>query len=240
MKLHPIVVDNREKTPSPERRVEELKALGASASVGFLDVGDYMWIVEPDPEDTLPWMQVVVERKSIQDLMASAADGRLARFAQGVEDDLSMRVLLLEGNQFQFPSYGYRDWSPDQLDNLLVTLQSAGLIVIRSSDLRNTAKRLVSFWKYTGRSDRGQSLSKVARPEISASYLNPDKREAVRLLTCLPGWGEQRARAAIEHFGTVSAVLDAVRGGSSKEFNDVAGVGKGMVKKAAAFLVKEV
>ena len=236
MILHPVTVDNREKSPSPEQRVRELQANGVSAQVGFLEHGDYLWVVEPDPEDTLPWLVVCVERKSIQDLLASAADDRLARYAQWGDDVL--KVLLVEGNQFTFPSYGYRDWTADQLDNLLATLQTAGVVVIRSQDQSQTARRLATFWRYTGKSDRGASLARVVRPEISNQYLKEDKKAAVRMLMCLPGWGEARARAAVDAYGSVDAVLEAIRTGD--KFSAVHGVGKGLVTKAAEFLAKEV
>ena len=185
---------------------------------------------------------VFVERKSIADLLSSAEDGRLTHFIDetgGIDPDPAIvRAVLLEGDQFVFGTYGYKQWTPEQVDNLLASLQSTGVLVLRSSSVRQTAARLASFWKYTGRDDH-RSLLRVVRPSISDSYLNPRKKEAVRMLMGLPNFGESRARAALEEIGSLKGALEAVMSRDVKAFKDAKGVGKGLVVGAAEFLESE-
>lgn len=231
-------MDTREKTPSSAVRVKELQDCGIPAVLGLLPVGDYTWVVDDSGSQRL----VFVERKAIGDLLSSAEDGRLTHFIDetgGLDPDPAIiRAILLEGDQFVFGAYGYKQWTPEQVDNLLVSLQSTGVLVMRSSSIRQTAARLAAFWKYTGRDDH-RSLLRVLRPSISDGYLNPRKKEAVRMLMGLPSFGEQRARAALEGLGSLEGVLKAVMDRDVKAFKDVQGVGKGLVVGAAEFLESE-
>lgn len=233
--LFPITVDDREKDPPSAVRVKELINLGVPANIGHLGVGDYQWIVQREEGPLF----VVVERKSISDLLSSAADGRLNRFIDetgGVTPDADLvRAMLIEGNQFVFGSYGYKEWTPEQVDNILVSFQALGVLVIRSPNANATAARLRSYWLYTGRDDH-VSLLKVVRPEITGNYLNGGKKQAVRFLMGLPGWGETLSRAAVEALGSAESVIQAVTEGDYKAFADVKGIGKGKVLTAQAFL----
>lgn len=232
--LFSITVDDRE--PEKDEFVKQLVSLGAPATVGRLGVGDFQWLVTREDASAL---YVVVERKAIGDLLSSANDGRLARFIDetgGVEPDPDLfRVLLVEGDQFVFGSYGYKDWTPESVDNLLVSMQALGVSVIRSASLKQTPRRIAELWKYTGRGEH-DSVLRVVRPEIVGKYLKPGKKMAVRAIMGLPGWGENRAKAALEHFGSVQAVLAAVAARDYKAFKDVEGVGKGLVDNGADFL----
>ena len=226
MKLHPITVDDRE--PAPEQQVEALKALGVPATVGRIanGDGDYRWVVEDDE-----WLGVFVERKTISDLVASVKDERLMRFVERTGAN-QVRALLVEGNQFKL---GATRWTPTQLDNLLASVQLQGVLVIRSRDKKYTAKRVAQFWKWTGKGDH-HSLQRPARPQASGSYLDVAERDAVRLLMCLPGFGEKKARAALRECGTIDRVMRRIgeRGGF-----EARGIGDGMVKTAAEFMEKQ-
>lgn len=235
--LYPVTVDDREQYPPPEVRVAELRALSVPASVGHLGVGDYQWMVDFGSEGGL-WF-AIVERKSVSDFLSSVRDGRLNHFLDlsGGEAGLdgAMRFLLLEGDQFSFNDYGYNPMEPEALDNALVSLQRLGVVVVRSSGPGSTAERLRSLRNYTGSLDHTTFL-KVVKPTPTSMYLNPKTKEEVRAIMSLAGWGEQRARAALTHFGSVGAVLDAVRSRDSKAFAAVKGIGKGLVMSAADFI----
>ena len=237
--LYPITVDTREKTPPSEVRVKELADRGIPAVLGLLPVADYHWVVADEVGQKL----VFVERKAIPDLLSSAEDGRLTRFIDetgGTEPDPEIiRAILLEGDQFTYGNYGYTEWNPERIDNLLVSLQSTGVLVLRSAGVRQTADRIAAFWKYTGRDDH-RTLLRVLRPAVSDNYLSPNKRAAVRILMGLPDWGETRARAALGHFGTVDAVFEAIKSEDPKLFKDVKGIGKQLIVTAAEFLRREV
>lgn len=235
--LFPVLVDDREQYPSPETRVNELRELGVPAKVDRLAAGDYQWAVQFD--STLGLFFVVVERKSVADFLSSVRDGRINHFLDlsggGAPHTGTMRFLLLEGNQFQFADFGSNPMSAESLDNALVSLQRLGVVVVRSAGAHATAERIRALRDYTSRADHTTFL-RVVRPEPEGIYFNPVEKEKVRALMALPGWGEARARAALAHFPTVGAVLDAVRARDHKAFADVKGIGKGLVLNAADFL----
>lgn len=233
VRLSVITVDNREKRPDPKTQRDAIVREGGMASVGHCPVGDLTWTAGP--------LMVTTERKSINDFITSAGDGRLARFVQeswGLKEGVDhLRVLLLEGDQFRVNTYGEgREWTPGALDNLLVSLQQLGVVVIRSKDMFDTATRIVALWKYTGREEH-LTLLRTVRPGISGNYMSPKQRARIRFLMGLPGWGEKRAKAADKHFsGKLGLVLDMVRQREYKAFKNVEGIGKGLVDKAADFL----
>src|SRR5579871_6647757 len=107
MRLYPITVDNQEKLPAAQVRVDELLRLGVSAKLGHLEVGDYRFLIEYD-ENT--FVSVVIERKSLRDLVASVADGRLNRFIDHTEGVPNLyRCLLIEGLHSDD-----KDWDDDK------------------------------------------------------------------------------------------------------------------------------
>ena len=243
MRLHPITVDSREQTPSPARTVEALNRLGVTASVSTLPAGDFRWVVEPDDPDGAWWV-VIVERKSVKDLVASVDDGRLARFIDetgGAEPPATqIRAVLVEGDvEAGLHGFRGRDWSPEALEALLVDAQMLGVVVIRSPSVATTPQRLAGFWKWSGK-DSHKALLRPTLPGISDDYLNPDRKAAIRALMVLPGWGEARAKAAIDTCGSPAAVLGPIIAHEYKSLASIPGVGKGLLGAATAFLEKEV
>lgn len=243
MRLHPISVDSREQTPAPAVTVAALGRFSIPATVATLPAGDFRWIVEPD-DPSLPWWVVVIERKSIKDLVASVDDGRLARFVDetGGTDPppTQIRALLVEGD-VEAGLYGFRgrDWSPEALEALFLDVQMLGIVIIRSPSVGTTPARLATFWKWSGK-DSHKALLKPTLPGISDDYLNPDMKAQVRALMVLPGLGEGRARAIIDKKRSAGAALSAFYSNNYDYFKDVPGIGKGLVSSAHAFLWKEV
>lgn len=242
MRLHPMIVDRREQTPPPQETVAALARLSVTATVGELPAGDFRWVCEP--EDGGQWWVVIVERKSIKDLVASVDDGRLARFIDetgGANPPATqIRAVLVEGDlEAGLSGYRGRDWSAEALENLLSDIQMLGCLVRRSPSVRATAGRLAAFYKWTGK-DSHKALLRPTLPGISDDYIDPEKKAAVRSLMVLPGWGEGRARASVQHFGSVGAAYRALLDRDYAAFDAVPGVGKGLVNGAATFLEKVV
>lgn len=242
MLLHQIEVDSREQTPPPAETVAALGRLQVPAVVATLPAGDFRWVCEP--EDGKQWWVVVVERKSIKDLVASVDDGRLARFIDetGGADPPStqIRALLIEGDvEAGLIGFHGRDWSAEALLNLLVDAQMLGLIILHSPSIRSTPGRLANFWRWTGK-DSHKALLRPVLPGISDDYINPAKKSAVRSLMVLPGWGEGRARSVIEHLQSPGVAYKAILARDYKAFDAVPGIGKGLVDGAATFLESSV
>ena len=217
-KLGPMTIDNLEKKPSPEQRYEELTKLKVACSIGSLEVGDYQW-VSTSGHGWVPW---TVERKSILDFIASAGDGRLQRFIDHAPTK-GVNVLLLEGDQFVFAQAG-KEWGPQDIDGMLLSIELEGIVVVRSRGAAETSQRLKSLWHYSGRDH--PTLHKPYRPTPATTYLLPEERDMVRMVMCLPGMGEVRARRMLDEFGSVEMVFAKYLAGVPSDLKNVKGVGK--------------
>lgn len=241
MLLHRLLIDDREKDPSPQEQLRGVGENGGHAAIQRLEVGDYQWTTEPDKPGE-EWATWVGERKSIKDLLASLPpqSDRLTRFFEntgGWEPAPSThRFLLLEGDQFRFSSWGEREWTPEALDNLLVSLQEKGIVIVRSRGGAETPKRLVSLWARSGRPDRGTSILKPSPATASDRFFDRADREAVAFLMGLPSLGEGRVVETLKALDTPAAVLTAFLAGDPKMFTTVNGIGSGIVRSVNTFL----
>lgn len=229
--VSPVSVDSRQKTPPSSVRVEELVLAGVPAQTATLDLGDYSWTVES--EDGL--VLHLVEEKLVPDLLNSAGDGRLSRFVQAEVGAHVVRALLVVGSYEYGVNHQHEHWGSDQIDNLLASIQDAGVIVLRAVTPTQACGRIASYWRYTSKGEH-RTLDVPVRPRTSSYYLNPRKRDAVRLLMCLPGVGESRARAMLSFHGSVDKALYCLMNNKSCGAD---GVGTVIVKKAKVLLEQE-
>lgn len=246
MRLHPIVVDDREKRPAPATRVQELTDLGVPARVGRVPNGhgDYRWLCEPEGDGE--WFTVSLERKSVKDLLASVADGRLGRFTNKYNPG-ELRALLVEGDLAHTAQFGAKQWTEEELDNVLASVQTRGVLVIRSKGGATTARRIASFWRWTGKQHH-DTLDTVQRPQLPSGTasargnLGNDHRSddsELQFLMGLPGVGYDRAAKLrglrLQHGHNLGRLLDGFRRRDYSYFSGT-GVGRGTVDKAATFL----
>ena len=203
-----IIVDEREKKSGIP---DLLKAVGVNIEIKTLPVGDY--IVAPE---------IVVERKSIRDLISSIFDGRLFDQCNRLREHFQHPVILMEGNVDEIEEF---------TENPLVfygALSSIALDfkipVLPTPNATHTAKLLVSM---SSRKDatKGPFLKKIKK----SSDL---QRQQLSVLCSLPGVGEKLATRMLEKFGTPLRVL----GASSVELSKVEGLGKERAKKIKEML----
>ncbi|MBI3253756.1 MAG: heavy metal resistance protein CzcA [Nitrosopumilales archaeon] len=203
-----IIVDEREKKSGIP---DLLKAVGVNIEIKTLPVGDY--IVAPE---------IVVERKSIRDLISSIFDGRLFDQCNRLREHFQHPVILMEGNVDEIEEF---------TENPLVfygALSSIALDfkipVLPTPNATHTAKLLVSM---SSRKDatKGPFLKKIKK----SSDL---QRQQLSVLCSLPGVGEKLATRMLEKFGTPLQVL----GASSVELSKVEGLGKERAKKIKEML----
>lgn len=203
-----IIVDEREKKSGIP---DLLKAVGVNIEIKTLPVGDY--IVAPE---------IVVERKSIRDLISSIFDGRLFDQCNRLREHFQHPVILMEGDVDEIEEF---------TENPLVfygALSSIALDfkipVLPTPNATHTAKLLVSM---SSRKDatKGPFLKKIKK----SSDL---QRQQLSVLCSLPGVGEKLATRMLEKFGTPLRVL----GASSVELSKVEGLGKERAKKIKEML----
>ena len=203
-----IIVDEREKKSGIP---DLLKAVGVNIEIKTLPVGDY--IVAPE---------IVVERKSIRDLISSIFDGRLFDQCNRLREHFQHPVILMEGDVDEIEEF---------TENPLVfygALSSIALDfkipVLPTPNATHTAKLLVSM-SSRKEAAKGPFLKKIKK----SSNL---QRQQLSVLCSLPGVGEKLATRMLEKFGTPLQVL----GASSVELSKVEGLGKERAKKIREML----
>lgn len=179
-----------------------------------------------------------LQRKTWQDLMASAGDGRLSReaFQWG---ELKRVVLLVEGTRPATDTAGsildYKDagrrWTIGGLRNLLRSCELAGAWLEYAQDLDDTAQIVGELVGWSRKPDH-KSLSTrpgntetdgLGRPVVSVENW---------LLQGLPGIGRDRAEAIIAHFGGVPLAWTV----TEKELREVPGIGPKLARMMAQML----
>jgi DNA excision repair protein ERCC-4 len=207
-----IVADDRELSGNVVdflRKHEEV-----SLSVQRLLLGDYLI-------DGV----LLVERKTLPDLVASIKDGRL--FAQGCRlAGSALRVaLILEGTGKDLVDFRMRR---EAIQGALIGLTLyLGIPLLRSRDAEETAQ-LMLFAARQGR------LVAAGMPPRPGRRPTRKTRIQSRVLQGLPGVGPQRAGRLLERFGSLEAVMRA----EVQALASVRGIGRATAE-AIRWAVKE-
>lgn len=203
-----IVIDEREKKSGIP---DLLKAVGVNTEIKTLPIGDY--IVAPE---------IIVERKSIHDLMSSIFDGRLFDQCARLKEHYQYPVILIEGNVDEIESI---------TENPLIFYGSLSTIaldfkipIIPTPSASHTAKLLISMCSRK-ETPKGPFLKKIRKS-------NDMQRQQLSALSSLPGVGEKLAIRMLEKFGSPLRVLNA----TSSELSKVEGLGEARAKKIRKML----
>lgn len=200
--LTPVIVDDRQKTPPSDVRSEELRAYHVPSFVDRIEPGDYQWFSDH--------VQYIVEEKLVQDLLASAGDGRIGSFLESpVTDDVVKALLVVGAYEYGVDTYK-RHWNPSAIDAILVSVQTQGVVILRATTPHQAAERIADFWRWTGK-DETSSLLRTRRPDVASYYIDPRRREAVRvLMTLAHGIGEKTAKKIIEEHHSLEAAIACI------------------------------
>jgi len=203
-----IIVDERErKSGIPDL----LRSVGLNLEMKTLPVGDY--IVAPE---------IVIERKSIRDLLSSIFDGRLFDQCSRLKEHFQYPIILLEGNV---------DEIDEIADNPLIFYGAISTVVIDfkipvipTPSAIHTAKLLVSMCSRK-ESPKGPYLKKIKKS-------NDLEKQQLSSLCSLPGIGEKFAVRMLEKFGTPLKVFTA----TTTELAKIDGLGEARAKKIKKIL----
>jgi ERCC4-type nuclease len=157
---------------------------------------------------------LLIERKTLVDLVASIKDGRLFTQACRLADSELWTALILEGTGRDLADSGMRR---EAIQGALITLTLyLGIPLLRSRDPQETAQ-IMLFAARQGRALASGALQRRGR-RPRGKY-----RTQTRVLQGLPGVGPERAKLLLERFGSVEAVMTAGR----DDPESVRGIGKG-------------
>ena len=195
-----ILVDDREVRAGI---IEQLHAVGGVfIEVRRLTLGDY----EVDG-------RLLVERKTLQDLIQSIKDGRLFRQAYRLMESPLRSLVILEGSQVKLDASGMRR---EAIQGALITLSVYfGIPLLRSRDAQETAHLML----YAAR--QGRVIENAAYPR-NGKRPRGKRRTQLHILQGLPGVGPERASRLLDAFGTVEGVLTA----SEDALNSIKGIGR--------------
>ena len=206
-----IIIDERERKSGIPKL---LKDIGVNVEIKTLPIGDYIVSHE-----------TVVERKSINDLIASIFDGRLFDQCNRLKEHFQFPIILLEGNVDEIESI---------TENPLVFYGALSTIaidykipIIPTPNASHTAKLLVSL------SSRKESIKGPLLKKIKKS--NDVQKQQLLVLCSLPGVGEKIAIRMLEKFESPLKVLSA----STKDLAKIPGLGESRAKKIKKMLEKK-
>jgi Fanconi anemia group M protein len=194
-----IFADVREQGPI----VNYLYSQGVKVQTGLLKAGDF--ILSED---------IGVERKIVEDFVASLIDKRLFTQAQKMKENFTQPMYIVEGNFEDI--FKVRNVSAQAIWGALISLiVDYKFPILFSSSPKETAELLAVIAKRE-QLDRKKGIS--MRTEIKPKSFSDQQQFFVE---GLPGIGPNMAKALLKHFGTPAKIV----GAGVEELQKVEGVG---------------
>jgi DNA excision repair protein ERCC-4 len=195
-----IVVDDRERASGVAEHLHDQPDL--RIRVRRLDLGDYLLN-----------NRVLIERKTVHDLVVSIADGRLFKQACRMAEGSHVPLMIIEGSPDEGDGPGI---TREAIQGAMVSLTIfLGIPCLRSKDQQETATLL----RFTA----GQMRRRLVRAVQRHGYRPKGVRKRqLFILQGLPGIGPARAESLLDTFGSVEAVFTA----GVDELAKVVGIGQ--------------
>ncbi|MBA3708906.1 MAG: nuclease [Planctomycetes bacterium] len=186
-----IIVDEREIPSGTSTILSGME--GVEIVVRRLDLGDYLI------DDSL-----IVERKTLLDLVGSIKDGRFFRQVCRLVSARARGVLILEGVASEMIGCEMRREAIQGA--LIAATVILGIAILRSTGPEESARLMV----YAGRQARSRVYSHGSLRRFIGAR-RPDGKTVVQthMLQGIPGIGPARARGLLNHFGSIEAIATA-------------------------------
>jgi Fanconi anemia group M protein len=198
-----ITVDHRESRSTVARRLDQKGVLIATKQ---LDVGDYILS-----------SRLGVERKSVDDFLASLCDGKLFQQIKYLRDAYSRPLLVLEGEGLLTK----RNISSQAIYGCLSSiLVDYGIPIISTKDEAETADVLYVMAK---REQRSKEKTVSLRGE---KHLHTMTMQQQYLIEGLPHISSVLATRLLRHFGSIYALMNA----TEKDLCEVQGIGPSIAR----------
>jgi DNA excision repair protein ERCC-4 len=198
-----ISIDYREKASG---LIDLLKTEDVFIEVKKVPYGDYVI------DDS-----ITIERKTAKDFLVSIIDGRLFNQLSNLKKHCRRPVLLIEGNPYKTEL----NFDPMAIKGALLSAQAVWYIPIIFSRSREDTRDILLM---IGRQDEAYMDVVPLRGGYRPKRL---KSKQLYLLQGLPHIGPLLAKKLIEHFRSVSHVMNA----SIEELTEIDGIGRVSAKK---------
>ncbi|WP_067049798.1 DEAD/DEAH box helicase [Methanofollis ethanolicus] len=195
-----ITVDDREMA---SRVAETLSDLGLRVTLTRLEVGDYA-----------VGDRILVERKTVQDFADTLVERDLLGQVRELAAAAVRPVLIVEG---EGDLYAARDIHPNAIRGALAAITvGMGVSVLFTRSAEETAEMLAVLAK------REESEGGGERKLPSGKTFATAVEQQENVIAAFPEVGLKSARALLEHFGSVQAVIDAEK----EDLMKVKGIGE--------------
>lgn len=195
-----IIIDSREKCTNIIRTLREK----AKVEIKHLEVADYLL------SD-----RVAVERKTVEDFLASIIDKRLFSQATELARNFPIPLLVMEGRD---DMYSLRGINPNAVRGAIISLSiDYGIPLIFTRDEEDTANFLYIIAK---REQEEEKREVTLRGERKPVLLEEKQRYVIE---SLPNVSSVLAKRLLERYGSVAGVMKATR----KELMEIEGIGEG-------------
>ena len=192
-----------------------LEAKGAEVFLSELDHGDYIINYE-----------ILVERKSKEDFVQSLMGNRLFPQCKRLKENASHCLMIVEGNPYQTT----HKTDPATIKGAILSILVAWQVpVIFSKNNNDTAELLLQAGRQNLKDNRFIKLRQGIPPKKI-------RGQQLYFLEGLPKVGARLALRMLEHFGSISAIMNA----SAKELTAVEGIGKQKAKQIVNFLNQQI
>ncbi|HUI85827.1 MAG TPA: ERCC4 domain-containing protein [Nitrososphaerales archaeon] len=205
-----VVVDERERASGVP---DELSKMNVRVYFSKLPVGDY--VVSPE---------VVVERKTIRDLLSSIYDSRIFYQAAGLAATYSKPYLLIEGDTSEVGKLARNIGS---YYGVIANVTLAyGLRLLHTADAHETATAIAALLHHA----RARPVTQMTREAPPRSKSVPQQQ--VYLVSSLPGIGGKLAQKLLLKYGTPRRVMGLTAG----ELSMTPGIGWKRAERIKALL----
>jgi len=191
-----------------------LASMNVPYKVGMLKYGDYVIKSGDSLKESLAF-----ERKDVHDLIGSIMDGRLKNQLSELSSHFNRSYIIVEG----VPSVALVESEFDRksfFNSIMSATLKRSLVGARgviSSIITETPYDTAIILEYAHRKLAEGDLDLVPAPEIIANA-----PRQVSMLSVIPGVGYNKARAIMEHCGTLREVFRAME---RKELKNIKGIG---------------
>lgn len=209
VKRYKIVVDYRELKSNV---VKYLSEMGIYSEPLKLDVGDYIINEE-----------ICIERKSVEDFLASIIDGRLFEQVKNLKENYKRPIMIIEGEGL----YSLRNINPDAIRGALLSiLVDYNVPIIFTKDEKETSLFIYLLVKREGEDRQYRIVHKKPK----------DLKEIQeRIVASLPNINTVLARRLLRKFKTVERIFTA----KEYELMTVEGIGEKIAKEIRKVLTSK-
>src|SRR5688572_5168636 len=213
-----IIMDHREMNETLRQTL--LSNPSVSLEIRTLKTGDFL------VNDLL-----LVERKTLQDMVASIKDGRIFQQAARLTFAAEHHLIILEGTSQDIKSTRMKR---EAIQGAMICLSLKFRIpILRSISPEETGKLMIRAYNQLA---DGQNNKRHLPPRPASLKRNTKFKRQMFILQGLPGIGPAKAKMLLDKFGTLNAIFSA----SISDLKETDGVGKYTAEQICAVLHEDI